>query len=430
MFRGKTNDIKKTRHLNLILVITLLAFVISGCGSSGDGGGNTNAATDVREITVPFGDVVLDHVSDQPVLLNNNGSTTLNIGQIDLVNSLTPPFSIIEDNCSGISLTSSGSCMLQFRFAPTQEQGAYSDTFFIPSNDPSRDIGVVYLNGEALALNVSINQAVKDCPNSTIKLYMTIANRFDDPELLVPQADVSLFENGNQLLNFRFSNSVSSNLSVVLALDYSGSTEAVIEEIEKAAFVFIENLELDSGTDEAAIIKFSRTAQPAQVSFTDNQLSLEAQMNTPFTGDRTGTILFDVVAQSAKETATFARNDRQAIVVISDGRDFYSETSLREAIDIALENGVPVFTIGIGNVNVARMQPLADETGGQFFIVDNSSELTGIYEKISSILTNQYVIEYTTSPSGGGPISIDVQVDYDVQGDILNGRDAKDVPGC
>lgn len=54
------------------------------------------------------------------------------------------------------------------------------------------------------------------------------------------------------------------------------------------------------------------------------------------------------------------------MVVIADGRDNNSlNIDLNGLIDQALESGVPVFTIGLGDVNAENMQQLADETGGQ-----------------------------------------------------------------
>ena len=425
MFLKKRKNIKRLTYHGFMLTLSLVAFSILGCG-----GGGGDSAADLKKMSVAFGDVVLDHVKDQTVLLNNNGASTLSIGQIALADPLSAQFSFVSDDCSGKSLASSETCTLQFRFEPTV-QGAFSDTFYIPSDDPNRDIGMVNVSGEGIALNVSINQAEKDCANSKITLYVTVTDRNDDPLTLIPQNDFSLLEDNASMNITRFSNSAFAALSVVLALDYSVSTETVRPEIEEAATFFIENLQLDSGTDEAAIIKFGASIEPAQASFTDDEALLKSAINdTPSFSGLPQTLLYDAIWQSTDNIDSYARNDRRAIIVLSDGLDTRSVKKLNEVIDHALEKGVPVFTIGLGDVNVPVMLRLADETGGQFFRVDEFADLLGIYGKIANILSNQYEIEYTSFPSGGAPIAIDVQVDFDFQGEILHGEGVKEIPGC
>jgi len=64
------------------------------------------------------------------------------------------------------------------------------------------------------------------------------------------------------------------------------------------------------------------------------------------------------------------------VVVIADGRDNNSlNIDLNGLIDQALESGVPVFTIGLGDVNAENMQQLADETGGQYYYAPDEEVL-------------------------------------------------------
>lgn len=73
---------------------------------------------------------------------------------------------------------------------------------------------------------------------------------------------------------------------------------------------------------------------------------------------------------------------------------------LAGVVEKANESGIPVFTIGLGNVYISALQQLADETGGQYFLAPDSTDLESIYQSILDILANQYVIEYV-SPSSG-----------------------------
>jgi len=341
-------------------------------------------------------------------------------------NLLSAPFSILNDTCSGKTLAPSGICTFQVRFSPTS-QGAYNDIFDIPSNDRDENSMKVSVNGQGRALNVSINQVdTDDCPKVT--LYITVTDKNDDPQKDLTQNDFSLFENDVLQIITGFSNTVTSPLSVALTLDYSSSTIAATPDIEAGARDFIDLLDTNNN-DEAAIIKFAEEIFLIQA-FTTNKDHLKAAIDAPFPGARNGTRLYDAVWQAIDDTAA-AQNSRRAVVVLSDGRDTRSGKSLTEVIDHALEKGVPVFTIGLGDVNVGVMQHMADETGGQYIFAPTADDLQDIYLQIAEILANQYVIEYNSSSSGGGTIVLDVDVDYtNSQGEDMQGEDSKEVPGC
>jgi hypothetical protein len=72
------------------------------------------------------------------------------------------------------------------------------------------------------------------------------------------------------------------------------------------------------------------------------------------------------------------------------------------------------------------LQQLAKQTGGQYFLADTASDLEAVYLKISQVLSNQYLIEYPTTSSGGNTVSLDVEVDNNG----LLGKDSRDATGC
>ena len=196
-----TNFKKKISFsIPMILLIFLSAFVFlfTGCSSGGGGdgtGGGGGGASDggsadinVSTSQVSFGGVVLDHFSDQTVSIQNSGSSDLNVGQIARTNLTAAledppdsPFSIINDNCSGITLAVSEECTLQIRFFPVI-QGAFNDSFEISSNDADENSVTVSASGDGRALNVTINQVEVDvCPK--VRLYITVTDKNDDPQI-------------------------------------------------------------------------------------------------------------------------------------------------------------------------------------------------------------------------------------------------------
>ncbi len=411
----------------LFAIIFLTTSTITGCGGSSGGSSDStpqplSADITVSELQVSYGGIVLDHFSDRTISIQNTGSRNLEIGQIAQAVPLSNPFSILNDNCSGIQLAASETCTFQIRFLPTT-QDPFFDTFDIPSNDPDENPVIVSVEGDGRGLKVSINQ-VDTAACQTVKLIVSVTDRDDDSVTVLDQSDFSLFENGvliDQSAISDFSNQLASPISVALALDNSGSIEDSLPELQAAAKAFIDQMDPN---DEAAIIKFATEVQVMQAFTTDKAL-LKSAIDADYSGAINITLLYDALWQAIEDTAARV-NDRLAVVVITDGEDRGSVKVLTEVIDLADERGVPVFTIGLGNVITEILQQIADETGGLYFFAPTKDELQAIYLQISQILSNQYAIGYTSASSGGATTILDVEVDFN----NLQGEDSREFQGC
>jgi Ca-activated chloride channel family protein len=412
-----------------LTVLITTGFLIGGCGvggGGGAGGGTSNKSTtgtppdiNVSANQFLFGGIVIDNFTDRTITIQNRGSLDLNIGRIAQANPLDPPFSIVNDDCSLQTLASLRTCTLQVRFLPTG-QGAFNDTFDIPSNDPDENPVTVSVSGDGKGLNVSINQVSTNCP--TVTLYITVSDRTGAP--FVPpltQDKFSLYENGVEIdqgvpaNSFFFDDTVTSPQSIALVLDLSASMENAIDEMQAAAENFINKMDFNPpDPDEAEIIRFAKSIETVPVPvFTTNAGDLIAAIQAAITpGEfRDGTAMYDAVSLAVEDTAARGIGRRRALVVIADGRDNSSFTDLSELIDQALEKSVPVFTIGLGDVNAENMQQLADETGGQYYYAPDETELQNIYDQISAIISSQYILEYDSSSLCGNIISLDVVVE-------------------
>ena len=412
----------------LFAIIFLTTSTITGCGGSSGGSSDStpqplSADITVSELQVSYGGIVLDHFSDRTISIQNTGSRNLEIGQIAQAVPLSNPFSILNDNCSGIQLAASETCTFQIRFSPIT-QDPFSDTFDIPSNDPDENPVFVSVEGDGRGLKVSINQ-VDTAACQTVKLIVSVTDRDDDsPQPPLVQSDFSLFENGvliDQSAISEFSNQLASPISVALALDNSGSIEDSLPKLQAAAKAFIDQMDPN---DEAAIIKFATEVQVMQAFTTDKAL-LKSAIDADYSGAINITLLYDALWQAIEDTAARV-NDRLAVVVITDGEDRGSVKVLTEVIDLADERGVPVFTIGLGSVITEILQQIADETGGLYFFAPTKDELQAIYLQISQILSNQYAIGYTSASSGGATTILDVEVDFN----NLQGEDSREFQGC
>jgi VWFA-related protein len=428
-----------------LTVIMITAFLTGGCSVGGGGGGGDDTSNTTTTGTPPdinvsanqllFGGIVVNNFTDRTLTIQNKGSLSLNIGRIAQADPLALPFSIVTDDCSLKTLASQRTCTVVVRFEPTTQTlvDPFEDTFDIPSNDPDENPVTVIVSGKGTGLNVSINQVSTNCPNPipTVTLYITVADEDGDP--LVPplaQGQFVLSENGTQIApgDITFDDTVTSPKSIALVLDISASMEDAIDEMQAAAVSFINKL--SAPPDEAEIIRFAKIIEPVvpDPDFTSVKADLIAAIqalipNDPGSDFRDGTAMYDAVEQAVADSAAQGPGRRRAVVVIADGKDNSSFADLNELIDQALESGVPVFTIGLGDVNAENMQQLADETGGQYYYAPDEGDLDAIYDQISAIISSQYTLGYDSPSSCGDIISLDVVV---TDGG-LQGEDSRDV---
>ena len=123
-------------------------------------------------------------------------------------------------------------------------------------------------------------------------------------------------------------------------------------------------------------------------------------------------------------------SNRTAVLLISSGIDTFSKINFDNARKIVENSGVPVYSIGIGNLflkkydNTAMMDPaqgnqmlygipdrmtmlqaqnqlktFADSSGGKYFPVTFPGEIPSVLQTIQAMLRNQYSLGYTPTNS-------------------------------
>jgi len=84
----------------------------------------------------------------------------------------------------------------------------------------------------------------------------------------------------------------------------------------------------------------------------------------------------------------------KVLVALTDGQDNQSKNTFNEVIESANEFEIPIYIIGLGNVNSDSLQLIADKTNGQYFYANSANALTKIYEEISMKLQAFYDMVY------------------------------------
>jgi hypothetical protein len=434
---------RNRNHLNwTVAAIIAIALLVFGCGggggsSSSDSGGGGTPDILLSTDQISFGNVVANsqglRSADRSVQVTNTGTGSLRLGQLAVANPLAPPFSVFDDNCSGVSLAPNASCSVVVRFQPTQPQDYPPDSFDIPSNDADEPTLTVNVSGNGKGLNVTINKV--DTTTSTIRMIVSVTDGDNNPQtaLQLPGA-FTVFEGATQKTPITVTKVASTApISVDLDLDYSASILPFKQDVQDSAIGFLQKL--TNANDEAIVTKFAGEINNVIPTFTNvvgNLPSFTAAINSTANNPPTITVtkLYDSVNESILGLDPRA-NDRLVALVVSDGVDFNRATGgpgstldIEDVIDNAKLSNVFIFTIGLGSpIEREVMQRMAVETGGQYFEAANSSDLDAIYDQIFAILSNQYEITFATTQPDGTSNNLRVVVDNG----SLDGEDTKTV---
>lgn len=144
---------------------------------------------------------------------------------------------------------------------------------------------------------------------------------------------------------------------------------------------------------------------------------------TPWTSDATavrdalahirpsgGTAIYDSVLSALPLMEQRAR-ERAAIVIISDGADTTSDTSLRDLRSALLRADTFVYAVAIDSpgrqpinthVNPEALSEITNPSGGHTTVVRDRGELAAATARIAEELNSQYVIGYSSPHPGDG----------------------------
>lgn len=196
-------------------------------------------------------------------------------------------------------------------------------------------------------------------------------------------------------------------VSVILVMDVSSSMAGKpLDDARNAAARFLDKL---GKQDQAALVAFSESVNP-------DPAQLDPKLEIGFTGNltmlydtiegleaKTGTHLYNALSKAVRMAADLPAGHR-AVLLLSDGRNDPAEVgSPDEAIQLAKENNLPVFVIGLGSqVDETYLRRLAAETGGLYRGAPRSSELAAMFTDMATLLKTQYTITYPSALKADG----------------------------
>jgi len=222
--------------------------------------------------------------------------------------------------------------------------------------------------------------------------------------------DLQVFEDGVLQTVDVFAEAVAP-VSIILALDGSGSMRLAAEGARQAAHAFVRALRPD---DPLGLMVFADAVDMSHDLGTDREESHEAVEAYSTSG---GTALYDALAEASVRLGTV--RGRRVVVVVTDGRDENAPStgpgsvrSWDEALNAAVDAQATVYTIGLGTrVDRERLQQVAALTGGEAYFTSELAELEDHYRRIIEELHRRYVIGYTSTNSArdGSWRTVDIQ---------------------
>lgn len=183
----------------------------------------------------------------------------------------------------------------------------------------------------------------------------------------------------------------SAPISVGILFDISGSMKDNIHTARNSIVRFLEGGNPD---DEFFLVSFNQKTTLVQ-GFTHQSSSIRNEISFSNPGGRTA--LYDAVYLGLEQIKK-GKNEKKALILITDGEDNSSRYSASEVRDFAKESDVQIYGIGEeGKLGYGRseIQNIVSLTGGRAFFPNNFNELDYYIDLIHAELRNQYVVGYT-----------------------------------
>jgi tight adherence protein B len=124
-----------------------------------------------------------------------------------------------------------------------------------------------------------------------------------------------------------------------------------------------------------------------------------------------GTHMYDSVS-SVIDQLTAAHLDSASIVLLSDGADTGSTTSLQKTLAAARAAHIRIYTVGLhsSRFDPSSLQALAAGANGAYAEAEKPSQLAGLFDALGAKLAGQYLVRYQSFAAPSVPVTVKVSV--------------------
>lgn len=210
-------------------------------------------------------------------------------------------------------------------------------------------------------------------------------------------------------------------VDAVVVLDTSGSMAGdALSAARSAAASFVDRL---PGEARVGLISFGEAVTVHQGLDGSRSAVLDDLGQLSASGE---TALWDALVTAAGMVEVGGA-DRPYVIVLSDGEDTVSEADRAEVVDRLGAAGAGLYAVAIDSpdTDMAALESVVGEVGGQFFATADVDELDVLYADIAQRLTSRYQLRYRSDRVDVRNVVISVAVD----GAIATARTSMDGTG-
>jgi tight adherence protein B len=216
---------------------------------------------------------------------------------------------------------------------------------------------------------------------------------------VVPKGTRPVLIEGGTRAAFAKTRELGSAEAMVLAVDNSESMQGrPLREAKGAATEFLTH-EQRAGT--VGLVAFGHEALPLTRMAGGAKSDVAGALAGLAPDTQTGTSLYDAVGLSVSRLTRMSSRTR-ILVVLTDGRDHGSSSSLSQAIAAAQQANVIIFAIAAGSrADRKPLEALTAATGGRVFKATDPSSLGATYKAVGRELARSWQISYLTTARPG-----------------------------
>ena len=228
-----------------------------------------------------------------------------------------------------------------------------------------------------------------------VNVFVNVTDQKGVPVGGLTQDDFCLSEDGHPQKIAFFERETGMPLSIVLAIDTSGSTHKDLSIEKSAAHNFVHALMRP--VDQLDLMDFNSDVREV-VPFTNSVHRVDAGLENLSLGPATA--LYNAVYLASQSLAQ--HRGRKVLVIISDGGNTVKGVDYAQALEQALRGEVMVYSIidlpivadaGRETAGEHALITLSEETGGKYYYADEGN-LDAAFKKVSEDLRTQYLLGY------------------------------------
>ena len=274
-----------------------------------------------------------------------------------------------------------------------------------------------------------------------VVLQATVRDRAGHAVAGLGEHDFEVYQDG-VLQTIRLFRHEDTPVTIGLVVDHSGSMREKLGELTLAAQTFVR---ASNPEDQMFVVNFNDDVSlglPKGTLFSNSANELGGAIwRAPAVG---ATALYDAIIEALQGLQKGER-EKKALIVISDGGDNASKSSLDRVLKMAEESSAVIYTIGVFDEDDPDRNPkvlrrLAHETGGEAFFPSEPKETEEICKRIARDVRDQYTIGYssmngkpgvyrairvTARSKEHGKLSVRTRAGYIAGGELQPGKVAK-----